>query len=382
MAGRQGLLDARSRRGRCHHQPAGSGGACWASRSASSAGRPGGQPCVCSGRWTARIFHSHWAPHSGSQGGPAGRQLCVSPQLAPVLALGCSCLHRTPLRHRGERRPWSPGGAGCRSHAWLWGGPILSASLASLSPTPTDPVTPGPVSSRKATGLQGRPVCEPERLTGLPRARGSLLSGQAPAGPSCAASPDSCRPVNSWLQLLAGEIQCFCKNQKLLDFPIPCPVALRETQEAGPRSCEAFPPRHACLLQGRLRFLLGQAEAAGKSGLSVPCRRAPRGSAWARLGAGNVPVKPRSPWGSSGRVSTSGPISQGSAHFLCVGTVWAEAPPAPGPTTPRAVQPLPAPPPRADRLRRWTPTRWAQASLLLMPPSSPSPPPPESLVPV
>lgn len=93
---------------------------------------------------------------------------------------------------------------------------------------------------------------------GLPRARGSLLSGQAPAGPSCVASPDSRRPVNSWLRLLAGEIQCFCKNQKLLDFPIPCPVALRETQEAGPRSCEAFLPRRACLPQGGLRFLSGR----------------------------------------------------------------------------------------------------------------------------
>lgn len=163
-----------------------------------------------------------------------------------------------------------PGGRGLQEPRVTGGGASSRASLASLPPPPTDPMTPGPVSSRKAMGLQGRPVCEPERLTGLPRARGSLLSGQAPAGPSCAASPDSCRPVNSWLWLLAGEIQCFCKNQKLLDFPIPCPVALRETQEAGPRSCEAFPPRHACLLQGRLRFLLGRAEAAGKNRLSVP----------------------------------------------------------------------------------------------------------------
>lgn len=78
---------------------AGSGGACWASRSASSAGRPGGQPCVWSGRQAARVFHGHWAPHSRSHGGPAGQQLSLSPRLAPVLALGCSSVHRAPLRH-------------------------------------------------------------------------------------------------------------------------------------------------------------------------------------------------------------------------------------------------------------------------------------------
>ena len=168
-----------------------------------------------------------WAPHTGSHRGPAGWQLCVSPQVAPVLALGRSSLHRAPSRPQGVRLPWSPGGAGATRG---WGVPILSGQPGLPTPTAPAPVTPGLVSSRKATGLQGRPVCEPERFTGLPRAQGSLLSGQSPAGPSCvasgsylpAASPDPHRPVNSRLRLLAGEIQCFCKSQKFLDFPIPC----------------------------------------------------------------------------------------------------------------------------------------------------------------
>ena len=115
----------------------------------------------------------------------------------------------------------SPQALSCRHQRWGCLGPAEGL----LGEQQRDPK-----GSRKATGLQGRPVCEPERFTGLPRAQGSLLSGQSPAGPSCvasgsylpAASPDPHRPVNSRLRLLAGEIQCFCKSQKFLDFPIPC----------------------------------------------------------------------------------------------------------------------------------------------------------------
>ena len=84
-----------------------------------------------------------------------------------------------------------PGSAGATCG---WGVPILSGQPGLPTPTAPAPMTPGLVSSRKATGLQGRPVCEPERFTGLPRAQGSLLSGQAPVGQAAWPRAGICLP--------------------------------------------------------------------------------------------------------------------------------------------------------------------------------------------
>lgn len=76
-----------------------------------------------------------WAPHRGPmealQDGSS-----ASAQVAPVLALGRSSLHRAPSRPRGVRLPWS---LGAREPRVAGGCPSSRASLASLPPPPPPP---------------------------------------------------------------------------------------------------------------------------------------------------------------------------------------------------------------------------------------------------
>lgn len=171
-AGRQGLLDARSRRRGQYPPPA-----------CGQQGAPGGprtplllregpeDSCVCglAGRWpgpSVVLGPAHWAPRRPCRAAalpqpPGGTGIAPQPLLpAP-----------SSLEAPRSEAALVPGG--CGSHAWLEGCLSSRGQPGLPTPSPTDPMTPGLVSSKKATGLQGRPVCEPERFTGLPRAQGS-----------------------------------------------------------------------------------------------------------------------------------------------------------------------------------------------------------------
>lgn len=175
--------------GSTHHQPAGSRGhlaglalclLCPKAQRTAVCGLAGRQPGP-----SAALGPAH-----RSHGGPAGRQLCLSPGGART---GPRPLLPAPSSLEAPRTEAAlvPGGAGATCG---WGVPILSGQPGLPTPTAPAPRTPGLVSSRKATGLQGRPACEPERFTGLPRAQGSLLSGQAPAGQAAWPRAGICLP--------------------------------------------------------------------------------------------------------------------------------------------------------------------------------------------